>query len=250
MSNPSFDESSVGGAASHEASLPSPQTLPFLPLEGAIKLWWCPLEQTGTAALSLAATLSLEERERAARFGTAALRERYITGRAVLRHLLGMALSMPPSKVPIARGRRGRPVVADAHLIDFNVSHTRGIGVFALGTGLPGHLRIGVDVEHEERPVRVDRLARKLLTPMERQAFLPLSGSERQQRFVRVWTCKEAMSKATGDGLAAPFGAFSVEPGAFPQVLDGPDPYTPGRWRLYRVPMPGAFVVTLAVWQS
>ncbi len=250
MSNPSFDESSVRGAASREASWPSPQTLPFAPLEGAIKLWWCPLEQKGTIVLSLAATLSPEERERAARFGTSALRERYITGRAVLRQLLGAALSMPPSKVPIARSRRGRPVIAGAPVIDFNVSHTRGIGVFAIGAGLPGHLRIGVDVEHEERQVGVDRLARRLLTPTERQAFLPLSGSERQRRFLRVWTCKEAMSKATGDGLVAPFRAIAVEPGAFPQVLEGPDPYTPDRWRLYRVPMPGAFVLTLALWQS
>lgn len=250
MSNPSVNESSVRAAASGEASLPSPRMLPFAPLEGAVGLWWCPLEQAGTMVLSLAATLSPEERERAARFGTSVLRERYITGRAMLRQLLGAALSMPSSDVPIARGHRGRPVIAGALGIDFNVSHTRGIGVFALGTGLPAHVRIGVDVEHARRELGVDRLARKLLTPAEHQAFLQLNGNERQQRFLRVWTCKEAMSKATGDGLAAPFRAIAVEPGVLPQVLAGPDPYTPERWQLHRVPMPGEFIVSLALWQS
>lgn len=235
--------------ASEEAR-PSVHALPYAPLARIVDVWWCSLVQPAEIVAELGSSLSSAENERAARFGSAALRERYITGRAVLRRLLGDALSMPPATVPIVRSRRGRPVLQSTPSIDFNVSHTRGTAVFAIGTGLAEGVRVGVDVEHTERILGVDRLARKLLTAAERDAMAPLGQSERRRRFLQTWTCKEAMSKATGDGLSAPFGKFSVNPGTLPQLLEGPDPYTLGRWQLYRVPMPGDFIVTLALWKS
>jgi 4'-phosphopantetheinyl transferase len=132
---------------------------------------------------------------------------------------------------------------------DFNVTHTAGTAVFAIGHGLAAGARLGVDVERAARTVDFARLARKLLTPAERDVLAALDDDTARLRFLRTWTCKEAMSKATGDGLRAPFDRIAVEPEVPPQLLEGPLPYAPPAWRLFRVPMPGDAIVTVALWQ-
>jgi 4'-phosphopantetheinyl transferase len=182
-------------------------------------------------------------------FGTVELRDRWIAGRGALRALLGLALGIAPSAVEIRRGVRGRPELAEAGAgIDFNVSHTRGVALIGIARGLPANTRIGVDIERLDRDVGVDRLARKFLTATERASLADLDLRERRERFVRYWTCKEAMSKATGDGLIAPFGRLVVELSETPRLVDGPPPYVPSQWTLRRVPVPAAWAATIAIW--
>ncbi|HZQ63354.1 MAG TPA: 4'-phosphopantetheinyl transferase superfamily protein [Casimicrobiaceae bacterium] len=194
--------------------------------------------------------LSADETARGARFGPAALRERYIIGRGTLRGLLSDALGVPPAEIAIVRGRRGRPQVKDIPGVDFNVSHTRDIAVYAIGLGLPAEIRLGIDVEHVDRAIDADRVARKILTEHERGRWSSLSPDARRIAFVTTWTCKEAMSKATGDGLSAPFGKISIEDGDPPRVVDGPARYGPAYWRLHRAMLPPGYVVTVAVHTS
>ena len=66
--------------------------------------------------------------------------------------------------------------------------------------------------------------------------------------FLRAWTCKEAMSKATGDGLLAPFREIDVDSGAVPGLNAGPPPYLPSAWMLYAAPVPEGYFATLAIW--
>lgn len=214
-----------------------------------MSIWWRHLSASSDALVRYASWLSREETARAGRFGTSALRERYIIGRGTLRLLLSDVLAVTPDKVPIARAYRGRPVVVQpSHAIDFNVSHTRDIAVYAIGNGLSPHVRLGIDVEHLGREVNADRLGRKLLTASERAHIATLPTEERRCAFLATWTCKEAMSKATGDGLAAPFSRIAVEGSEPPRVLDGPAPYQPTQWRLHRIPMPEEYVLTLAIY--
>ncbi len=199
---------------------------------------------------SVAAWLSEQERARADRFGTAALRERYIMGRAALRLLLSNVLGTSPEDVAIARGERGRPELAGGRRIDFNVSHTAAFAVYAIGTGLAPDLRVGIDVEHGARAFGLERLSRKLLTSAERDRLHALDPELQRGYFLRTWTCKEAMSKATGDGIAAPFGRIAVDPDDPPRVLAGPPPYEPARWQLHRVPAPDGHIVSVALHQT
>src|SRR5205807_1627079 len=118
---------------------------------------------------------SPEETARAARFGTPALRERYIIGRGTLRLLLSSVLVTTPGNVSIVRSFRGRPVVQGTQAIDFNVSHTCNMAVYAIGVALSPEMRLGIDVEHLARTVDADRLARKLLTATERARLATLS---------------------------------------------------------------------------
>ena len=71
-----------------------------------------------------------------------------------------------------------------------------------------------------------------------------------RHRFLRHWTCKEAMSKATGDGLAAPFRKLDVELSDPPRLLDGPPPYLPDCWSLRYADIPEGCFATVAIWHG
>ena len=216
-----------------------------------VALWWCGLERSAEEMADSAAVLSPAETARAARFGTDELRRRWIAGRATLRMVLGHTLGIEAAAVGIRRGVRGRPELADAaSRIDFNVSHTRGVAIVAVARGLPGGARVGVDIEHIDRAVGADRLARKFLTLREQATLADLAPDIRRQRFLRHWTCKEAMSKATGDGLAAPFGRLDVELSDPPRLLEGPPPYLPDRWSLHPASLPAEWLATVAIWRG
>jgi len=216
-----------------------------------VHLWWCRLECRAEDIDSIASLLSPAESARAERFGTDALKIRWIAGRAALRTALGHTLGVDAAAVTIRRGVRGRPELADAGSgIDFNVSHTRDVALIAIARGLAEGTRVGVDIEHRDREVGADRLARKFLTPREQATLADLAPVMRRQRFLLHWTCKEAMSKATGDGLAAPFRRLDVEISDPPCLLDGPPPYVPIHWSLSYADVPDEWLATVALWRG
>ena len=223
--------------------VPSPQA--------GVVLWLCELERDERELQTLASYLAPIEHERAARFGTRPLRDRWIAGRASLRMILAEALGTAPGSVKIVRGRRGRPQLGSVGAgPDFNVSHTGNVALIALGAALAAEERIGVDVERADRVVNVERLSRKILSARERSDDAVLDADARRRAFLRRWTCKEAMSKATGDALMAPFGRLDVEISSDLQLRDGPLPYTPERWRLHAVDAGQGLVATLALWRG
>jgi 4'-phosphopantetheinyl transferase len=216
-----------------------------------VALWWCGLERRMDEIDSIASLLSPAESACAERFGTDALRVRWIAGRVALRTVLGHTLGVDPAAVAICRGVRGRPELANAGSgIDFNVSHTRGVALIAIARGLAAGTRVGVDIEHIDREVGADRLARKFLTPREQAMLADFAPDARRQRFLRHWTCKEAMSKATGDGLAAPFRRLDVEISDPPRLVDGPPPYLPIHWSLSYAELPDEWLATVALWRG
>jgi 4'-phosphopantetheinyl transferase len=219
------------------------------PVRGGIELWWIVLDRSHDEMAELYRSLSAEEMARAQRFGTEPLRQRWVVGRAALRLLLGAVLGIEPASVSLVRGRRGRPELA-GRPFDFNVSHTCGMALIGIGRALPAGLRIGVDVEHGERQVNADRLATKFMSARERADLAPLPADERRRGFLRRWTAKEAMSKATGDALAAPFRRLEVSVDGGLALTSGPPPYLPEDWTLSLVTMPGGFLATVAVWES
>lgn len=211
-----------------------------------LALWWCPLARDDDALPALRATLSAEEIGRAGRFGTDALQRRYVAGRAALRETLAGALGLAPADVPIRRGPRGRPMLAPPHALDFNVTHTEGVAVIA-HLSRPGW-RVGVDVESVARELSHDGLARKFLTERERAAIAALDEDARRVAFLRRWTCKEAMSKATGDGLSAPFRDIGVDVVRGLAVCEGSGAYAPSRWTLHALPIALDLMATVALW--
>ncbi len=215
------------------------------PAEG-VALWMFALARAAPALRELEALLSPEEKSRAARFGTPALRERYVAGRGTLRRLLGDVLGQPPAAVAIFRGLRGRPQVGDVGGLDFNVTHTAGVAL----VGIAASGRIGVDIEHRERALNVEGIARKFMSPREQAVLATLEPEPRRRALLRLWTCKEAMSKATGDALSAPFRTMDIAMSSGLALHAGPSPYTPPDWRLVAAQAPAAYIATVALWSG
>ena len=221
----------------HAVALDAPAT--------GVDVWTCDLVRSAADVAAMQTVLAEAELARAARFGRADLRARYIVGRATLRAILGNALGVAPADVVIVRGRRGRPLV-EASALDFNVSHTCGRAIFGVTRGR----RIGVDVEHRDRELNVEGVGRKFMSPREQAMLDALAGEARRHALLRLWTCKEAMSKATGDALSAPFRSLDVtlDPGL--ALAGGPAPYQAEHWRLLAVDVPGGFLATVALWHD
>ena len=221
-------------------ALPSP--------ERGLELWWCALARDPGTMPALWSTLSAEEVERANRYGTDALRERYVAGRAALRETLAARLGIAPAEVVIQRGPRGRPMLEPPAPLDFNVTHTRGIALIA-HLERPG-FRVGVDIEAVDRTLAHDGLARKFLSARERATIAGLDDDGRRRAFLRLWTCKEAMSKATGDGISAPFDEIGIDRPDRLVVVEGSGPYDPARWTLHAVVVAAELLATVAIWRA
>jgi 4'-phosphopantetheinyl transferase len=211
-----------------------------------VTLAWCELVADDAALRALSAWLSPTERARSSRFATRTLADRYRIGRAALRWLLGSRLGIDPGDVAIERDARGRPRLADGAL-DFNISHTRDVALVGICSG---GTRIGVDVEHEARSLDHVGLARKFLTPREQSTVAALDEDAHRKAFLARWTCKEAMSKATGDALSAPLRKLDVELSPTLRLVDGPSPYTPVDWRLEAAAVPSGYLATVALWTA
>jgi 4'-phosphopantetheinyl transferase len=238
-----------GVAASASGSVGAAVTRLTAPARGC-ELWLCRLDDDSHNVVAMAASLSAAERARAARFGTELLRRRWMVGRATLRSLLGAKLGIEPHAVELKSGRRGRPQLATPRNLDFNVSHTQGIALIAIADVLSSGTRVGVDIERADRAVNVDGVSRKFMTGRERAFLAALDIDPRRRHFLRLWTCKEAMSKATGDALSAPFRDIDISIHERPALAAGPPPYTPEAWRLYPAEVPPEWIATVAMWQS
>jgi len=235
-------------ARANDDSLPSAAVLALAAPAPGVVLWLCHLDQASDQLDRM--SLSAEEQARAARFGTDLLRRRWIAGRTTLRSLLAQILETDPASVRLRRGVRGRPQLDGESAIDFNVSHTGDTALIAIATGIRDGTRIGIDIEREDRRVNAEGLARKFLTVREQAEIAPLTSDIRRQRFLRLWTCKEAMSKATGDALSAPFRYIDVTLDAGPRLVAGPAPYSAAAWQLIAAATPTGFIATLAVWRK
>lgn len=146
--------------------------------------------------------LSDDERARADRFVFAADRDRYIAGRARLRHILGRCIDRPPAAVAFRYGPYGKPVVAG---VAFNLSHTGDLAVLATG---PAGLQLGADIE-AIRSITMD-VARLHFAPAEVATLQALPPDARVAAFYRCWTRKEAYLKARGTGLSTDLCSFAV----------------------------------------
>lgn len=227
-----------------------PQVLALASPAPGVALWLCDLDRASADIATLSPLLSAQERARAERFGTVLLNRRWIAGRATLRSLLGRTLKVDPAAVRLRRGVRGRPELDGDYAVDFNISHTGDTALIAIATGMQDGTRVGIDIEREDRRVNADGLARKFLSERERAEIAPLASDVRRQRFLRLWTCKEAMSKATGDALSAPFRHIDVTLDGVPRLVAGPMPYTPAAWQLVAAATPPGLIASLAIWRQ
>ena len=134
--------------------------------------------------------------------------ERYLAARMLLRHSLSKAVGgqIAPGKWKYREGQFGKPVMADeTPPLEFNISHSRGCVAVAVSTQQP----IGVDLEYID-PTGNSEVVHDVLTEVERDRLRRHPADRQWGRFVRIWTAKEACSKALGLGLSLDFQRMEV----------------------------------------
>ena len=134
-------------------------------------------------------------------------RFRWGAARGTLREVLGAALGLAPATVAFRYGAHGKPHVEGLH---FNISHSGARALIALA-----QVEVGADIELP-RPRRTDAIARRFYAPGEIERLFRLEDpAARQAEFFRLWTCKEAFLKVTGEGLSRSTRSYEIE------LLDG-----------------------------
>lgn len=212
-------------------------------------MWGVRLAAGETVAGSLYATLSPDERQRAARFHFDVHRQRFALSRGLLRTLLGYYLEADPATLPIVYGPQGKPGLEGGSL-RFNVSHSEDLALYALALDSSGTLELGVDVESIRPVPYAESIARRFFCPAEWQEIQSLPPEQRAGAFFRCWTRKEAYVKALGGGLSVPLDRFQVTllPGQPAKLvsLDG-DPVRAAEWSLYHLDPARNYAGALAV---
>lgn len=113
--------------------------------------------------------------------------------RVLLRHWIARYLFIEPEAVSLWSDGAGQPTLAvSGRKLFCSVSARGDWAGFALA-GTP----VGVDIE----PLDEGPIAWAALSPAERLAIEALPPAQRTQRFLRLWTVKEAYLKALGTGL-------------------------------------------------
>jgi 4'-phosphopantetheinyl transferase len=123
----------------------------------------------------------------------------FLLGRVMARSLVGAALDVPPASWQWREGTHGRPEIADAGGLRFNIAHSAGLVACAIARDRD----VGIDAEDLHRR-RVDRaLVRRYCAPSE-VAEIESHGDAWHDRFLHYWTLKEAYLKARGLGISVP----------------------------------------------
>ncbi|WP_322500281.1 4'-phosphopantetheinyl transferase superfamily protein [Streptomyces rochei] len=170
----------------------------------------------------------------------AAVRYRFAASRMLIKYTAAAALAVPPEYLDLAYRLGGRPYLRGFDQIELSLSHTG--DVMAVGVSRIG--RIGVDVEPAERPVRLDLLETQVFTPAEARELAELPEGERTAHALRLWTLKEAYSKALGQGLRFGFKEFGFRQGR----LSAPDGsrVTRDEWGFATYPVMDRFLLSVA----
>jgi 4'-phosphopantetheinyl transferase len=174
-----------------------------------IHVWATSLAVEPAVLEKLAHTLAPDEQERAQRFKFDLHRNRYLAGRGALRAILAQYLATNPAQLRFDYLANGKPVLAGEFAsagIHFNLAHTGDLALVAV-TRMS---LVGVDVEWV-RPVKdVDHLVARFFSRREDELFQKVPVEEKPAAFFNLWTRKEALLKATGEGITRSLSLVEV----------------------------------------
>ena len=212
-----------------------------------VDLWSAPLRQRlREDEVSLCrSVLSIEERAAVGRFHDIGRREQALVGRALLRRALTHRLGAPPERWAFETGERGRPYLAQGQTdrpVDFSLAHTNGYVLCAVSEGA----KVGVDVEPLSRASELRKIATRFLAESEILDLARLAPEAQDKQLVRLWTLKEAYSKALGLGLAMPYDETPFCISVQNETTKIETKVAPG-WRFYVFSASADFILSLAL---
>lgn len=207
------------------------------PGPGEVHIWMASLDVAAGRLEELRRTLGPDEEQRAARFGSAVHRRRFLARRGLRRAVLARYAGRPPGSLRFGASPAGKPELAGGGDLSFSCSQSDGLALYAVARGR----RVGIDIERLRPVADAMSIARALFTPAEAAGLGAVPAGGRDEAFLRSWTRKEACLKACGEGLGGGLDRFVVrlapphDSGDAEIVRDGAD-----RWRVRAfTPAPG-----------
>ena len=219
---------------------------------GTAHVWWARRQDAASGHIAF---LDETERQRWADYRRDADRERFLAGCALAKMAIADYSGQRPGDVSFDRTCRncgrphGKPAIRGGRL-ELSVAHSGDLVAVAVATA-----PVGVDVEQLEGRTRPlggdgdpDALARLTLADTERAALAAVPPPGRARAFLVAWTRKEAVTKATGDGLRAAFRDVIVAADhGRPRLVAWPYPQTPESVSLHDLDTEAGYVAALAV---
>ncbi len=199
-----------------------------LPPDGTVDVWWARRQDASDRHAGL---LDATERRRCAAYRREEDRARFLAGCALAKTALARYTGLRPADVRFDRtcGQcgepHGKPVIEgsgiEGGVVEHSVAHSGDLVAVAVA-----RTPVGVDVEQlDGRPhslggdADLEALARLVLSAAERATLAAVPPAARARAFLVAWTRKEAVTKATGDGLRAAFSHVVVAADAGPPRL-------------------------------
>jgi 4'-phosphopantetheinyl transferase len=169
------------------------------PADNPVDVWQFELDLAADEVAELERVLSPDEQARASRFRHANDRDRYIVAHGSLRMLLGRYIDESPGQLEFSHTPNGKPrLVNPAHpALCFNMSHSGKVALVAVACGR----EVGIDVERIDLNCDFESVAREFFAPAEQAALRTSPSHERCNTFFQLWTCKESVLKAMGEGF-------------------------------------------------
>lgn len=177
-----------------------------VPAGAPIDVWRIDLDATDEPAAEQ--LLDAEELRRAARFAFPKHARRYRQAHVALRRLLALRLGADAAGLRFALGPHGKPKLSGtSESLAFNLSDSEDMALIAIAPAG----EIGIDVERLRGIPDAHELAAVHFCAREAGWLAAaVTDDQRDRRFLRMWTRKEACLKAIGTGLSIPSASFDA----------------------------------------
>ena len=167
-----------------------------------VQLWAGDLDDPRVLSNCDESVLDAAELSRADRLRSERQRQLFRRRRALRRFLLGQFLGTSPRTICFAESELGKPQLAETSpaRCQFSTSHAENVFVMAMATATA----IGVDVEVLRPDWDLAPIAAMYLAPPQLRQLENLPRQEQPRQFLRFWSLREALAKASGEGIAQP----------------------------------------------
>jgi 4'-phosphopantetheinyl transferase len=176
-------------------------------LNNIVDIWTIQKNTLASLRQNYHSTLSAEEMLRANKFHFEKDKDAFIIYHASQRMILAHYLKIPPKDITITIREKGKPFLQNSSL-RFNLSHSHEIAMLAITCDTD----IGVDIEYSKKMSNFLDIAKKFFHPEEYRQLIDIQRPvEQRDYFYLLWTVKEALLKATGEGISAGLNNFHVK---------------------------------------
>ena len=151
------------------------------------------------------ACLSVEEKKQAESYHSKVLTSRYIVSHGVLRYILSYYTNQFPSNVEFIYGKYKKPFLKNNN-IQFNMSHSHSMVCYLIAL----NYEVGIDIELEDSTLDIQEISNWIFTDAESKFLTTLAPHKKLKFFYSLWTKKEALVKALGQGFFYPINTIEA----------------------------------------